>query len=265
MSRSSYGSKPLQLNYNRDQLTSAQRKRLAQVSRMYYQKHGTTLPVQLRTRTYGNRTNGQMKATELKGVDSIINQNPLSTDLSSNAGFYTVNLIQPGTGSWNRVGRKIRMKSLRIKCIMNFNSLSNPALFNNNARMVVVYDKQPSGALPIFSTIFGGTDQNGTESSGILFNLAYDNTERFSVLSDEVYSGDIKVIKDTEATQYTINIDKFIKLKGLTTVYSGQSNPCTIADISSGALYIILRAEIGDGSDSVDVEKSICRLRYYDN
>ena len=60
-------------------------------------------------------------------------------------------------------------------------------------------------------------------------------------------------------------MDRFIPLKGLETIYSGQSSPCTIADISTGALYIIFRSETSNGASNWAVKNSIGRLRYYDN
>ena len=54
-----------------------------------------------------------------------------------------------------------------------------------------------------------------------------------------------------------------MKLKDLESVYSGQSNPMTIADISTGALYLVMRSQYTGVASSVTVD-GIARLRYKD-
>ena len=103
-----------------------------------------------------------------KGLDTDISLSPAIDTTNTNASSFVLNLVQQGNGSWNRVGRKIIPKSLRIKGFVNI--LSTPTFATGVAtptflRMVVVYDKQPSGgAIPTFDTIFGITAQDGTES-----------------------------------------------------------------------------------------------------
>ena len=63
-------------------------------------------------------------------------------------------------------------------------------------------------------------------------------------------------------------LDEYIKIPSscATTVYSGQSSPQTIADISSGALYVIFRVDQNTtGKFTATVPSSSwARLRYYD-
>ena len=60
-----------------------------------------------------------------------------------------------------------------------------------------------------------------------------------------------------------VGVDEYIKLPNLESVYSGQSNPMTIADISTGALYLIFRAQNATGNSSVSTD-GIARIRYKD-
>jgi len=211
-------------------------------------------------------------AGELKGVDGYIALDPIIDTTSTNASCTVVNLIDPGTASFNRIGRKIRMKSLRLKMI--FLHVSAPAattsnVINNVVRMVVVYDKQPSGAIPTFDDIFGCSDRAGTETGGFYSNLRYDNTDRFKVLKDRYIPMNATLATtagSTNQARFVHTCEEYIDLKGLETVYSGQSSPCTIADVSSGALYVFYRANLNTTTTNftlIDGDSNF-RLRYMD-
>jgi len=202
---------------------------------------------------------------ELKGVDSQVNVGNVLATTNTNADIFPINLVQQGAGSWNRVGRKIRMKSLRIKGICQYSLVTSVNTFSNSTRMFVVYDRQPSSAtVPTFDQIFGGTDQTGAEASTFLSNLRYDNTERFVVLKDEVFNSKNNVFNAANTAESQMAFDVYIKLKGLMTVFSGQSAPMTIADISSGAIYIGFRGEANSAANFATIKDSVVRLRYYD-
>jgi len=207
---------------------------------------------------------GRTSNVELKGVDGTLDHSPVLATTNTNAGIVVVNCVQPGSGSWNRVGRKIRMRSLRCKGTAVFNQLAAATSASSNiVRMVLVYDKQPSsGAIPTFDTIFGGTDQSGTESCTFKSNVRYDNTQRFSVLKDMTTSADFFLSGALQ--DKVVNFDFFINLKKLETVYSGQTVPCTIADISTGALYMIMRADASGVNKFSQIRDSVFRLRYED-
>jgi len=209
----------------------------------------------------------------VKGMDTQLGPfAPLLTTSNTNAGVYILNLVQQGAGSWNRVGKRIKMKSLRVKILCE-------ALFDNNGgadptrgavmRFVVVYDKQSTGAAqPTFDTIFGETAQNGTESSNVMANLRFDNTDRFKVIRDMVVTLCPNAIPGAaeQGVVHKAFIDEYIDLKDLTTVFGGQTAPMTIADISSGALYLYLRADPTSAPNTAcaTTGESVARLRYTD-
>jgi len=207
-------------------------------------------------------------AKEKKGMDTALTQaSPIISTTNTNANAVVLNLVQAGTGSWNRVGRKVHLKSARLigNSIFVYNQQATTADWEEAIlRMVVVWDKQPSGGtIPTFDTIFGGTVQDGTESSSVLASVRYDNTERFRVLADCVWDLNATATGSTSNTQ-RISFDKYVALKNLTTVYSGQSSPCTIADISTGGLYLIFRATTNTAITTIDVTPLYVRLRYMD-
>lgn len=209
---------------------------------------------------------------ELKGVDTDTDANTIIATTSTNGDIMTLNLIQPGSASYNRIGRKIKLKSVRMWGVLTFN-IGEAALSADvkglNVRMAVVWDKQPSGALPTFADIFGHTLQDGTEQSLIFDKLRYDNTDRFQVLRDCVKTANPGLYNGGAGSgnlqQMVMYYDEFIDLKNKETVFSGQSAPATIADISSGALYLVVRASdntSGVGQVELDGE---ARLRYTDS
>lgn len=215
-----------------------------------------------------------MRVGEVKGVDTDLTiAGPVLATTGTNGDCFVLNLVPPGTGSWNRVGRKIYMRSLRLKGSLVFQyaaAVTTANLASNYCRMVVVWDKQPSGgAIPSFDTVFGVTNQAGTESCTILSPPRYDNMDRFKVLKDCVVQFDVEATPPTTGSTNIISqrktFDEYFKVKG-ESVYSGQTATQTIADISTGALYVFFRASLAVASVSqVAVEsQSWARLRYTD-
>lgn len=140
----------------------------------------------------------------------------------------------------------------------------------NDLRMVLVYDRQTNSAtIPTFDTIFGRTDDAGTEASGVLDNLRYDNTGRFTVLMDKVITSNPGTSGGAAAADICKNVfycDEYIKLRNLETFYSSTTNPGANTDISSGSLYLFWRATTNGATTSqwAVTSNSIARLRYYD-
>lgn len=214
-----------------------------------------------------------MGPRELKGVDipiTITVGNVLATT-TTNGSSQLLNGVQLGNASYNRVGRKISMKSLRMKIIWTLSQFANGTTGDQNGnilRIVVVYDKQPSGSLPTYDTIFGRTNDAGTESAQVFDSLRYDNTGRFRVLHDEVHVCNPMAghIANGDFCNYRYFCDKYIKLKDLETIYASSTNPAAIGDISTGGLYVFFRALQNDASDDQFIidPTSFARLRYYD-
>lgn len=207
---------------------------------------------------------------EVKGMDTDIGGavGAVLTTTNTNGDFVVLNLIQQGTGSWNRVGRKTHLKSVRVRGIFSL-TLTAAALAEASSvlRMVLVWDKQPSGAaIPAWDVIFGNTDQTGAETSTMLANPRFDNMDRFRVLLDRQYHPNSLNITNATTTGGVrqMCIDEFLKLPRLESVYSGQSNPMTIADVSSGALYIAFRQSNSTYGGWSVVDPTWSRVRYFD-
>lgn len=225
----------------------------------------------------GFRPSSAGRTDELKGVDTLLTQaGPIVSTTSTNDNIVCVNLVAPGTGSFNRVGRKIFMKNLRLRVCALYtygqaNTTSNitfPLM-----RCVVVYDRQTNGSIPTWVTMFATKNQAGSEDGNVIGPLSYDGTRRFVTLMDEIVearpvvdpAGAFNSTNNKVLTQ--VHFERFIPLRGLEVLYSGDSATAVIGDISSGGLYVGFRAlggTVDDVSDWSVTSLSYARLRYTD-
>ena len=207
---------------------------------------------------------------EKKGMDTAISFAQINNTVNDNSGMIVLNLIQQGAGSWNRVGRKVNLRSLRIRGDIQHVQTTSASGFTygQTVRCVVVWDKQPSsGTIPQWQDMFGFTAQDGTEGTSMYAPIRYDNMDRFSILRDVTYDPQpgAKAQTAPDTVVYYNTIDEYIRLGDRECVFSGQSNPMTIADISSGAIYFCVRARL---NNTVNTQSAItnmtARLRYTD-
>jgi len=209
---------------------------------------------------------------EKKGMDTLIGSATIIDTTTTNGSCTVLNLVQQGSGSWNRIGRQIYLKSVRIRGVINcaITTTTTPwSTSTSTCRMVLVWDKQPSGGtIPTWDTIFGVTAQDGTESSTVTSNLRYDNMGRFQVLRDVILTceniqSNLAVNANNVAAD--MQIDEYVKLGNRTTIYQGQNTPMTIADISTGALYLFFRdCSTGTANTWTTGLDLNARLRYTD-
>lgn len=232
-----------------------------------------------------------------KGMDTEINAVAIDYATNNTSHVYPLNLLAAGTGSWNRIGRLVQMKSLRIKiratCDWNVppyqtgdpsSALPMNRLDSRHLRMVIVYDKQPNGSLPQKGEIFQYKTNDGTETGYWNGFLSYDNMERFKILRDEVITFDVPPIPYAqqlpigasglgalETIQYQYPpiqvermLDVYLKLN-LKTNFKSESQVPTIADIATGALYVVFMTD-NNAQDfaPVVVADGVARLRYLD-
>jgi hypothetical protein len=206
---------------------------------------------------------------ELKGVDVDISTSGVVATTNTNGNAVLINAIGPGSGSWERIGRRVHMKSLRL-----FGSITyayqydvDPKLYGDVVRMVVVYDSQANGStIPTWQDIFGVTRPNGTEVSEVLAPVRYDNSDRFKIIKDCRFDFNPETLPSASATDVVMyrNFDEYLTIPAAAaeTLYSGQTSPPTTADISTGALYVFYR-HLNSNNSFVSVDAS-SRLRFTD-
>ena len=214
---------------------------------------------------YGNIMNTNNSKPEIKTVDVEMP----STNIDATGAAFLLNGLQEGTSFYNRLGRKVCGKSLRIIGQIgqsSFETNKNPEYF----RIIVVYDRQINGAFPPVSAILLNYRSNGTSATSAFSQLNMDNVDRFIILRDKKYavcnnnSTDGMEQVSASAIDYKgdYNIDEYIKLGKLDTNYKGSSG--AVGDISTGGLLIYLL-----GTEEAErngyIFRGSCRYRFYDN
>jgi len=207
---------------------------------------------------------------EVKAIDIIEATYPLTLASGTNVNVALLNVVQEGTGFFNRVGRKIEMRSLHVTGIIQPTGIANTT--SDLCQWAIIYDRQPSApaALPIYQLIFGDYNAAGAFSSGEFSGLNLDNRDRFVVIRNKRLSlPSTTAVAGTNPSQAVpadptmLVINEFIKLKGLTTHYNGTANPITIANVTSGALYLVTQGGNAAGAQGWQANLQF-RLRYDD-
>jgi len=176
-----------------------------------------------------------------------------SANVAPHAGFngqpgIILNNITQGADATQRIGRKIQIKSIRVLASVqvssywtNLNSAAGTSYNQTNycenqtARLVLVWDKQPNGAICFSSDVF--VEMNGNTPSSSMMNL--NNRDRFVILADEKRS--------MGAGGNGTALFDIYKECDLTTIYSSAVDPQLIASIASGALYAFLLGDSPNG------------------
>lgn len=216
----------------------------------------------------------QSRRPEIKSLD--IPRTITDVAIPANATVVPLNLIQEGSSFYNRIGRKINMKSLHIRGYLAYkNEAINVYIWNDVVRMLIIYDSQTNGALPAVTTVIQQYDQAGAVTNPGLGGLNLNNRDRYRILADHhLYVTDTNMAAATggkvsstpgtpDQVTSTMFVNRFIKLKNLVTQYQASSNPSVIGDISTGSLYMIL---ISDDPNNDNLRELIwtARLRYED-
>ena len=204
---------------------------------------------------------------EVKGVDTLLNTVGQVTNAESGTDdIVALNLIAPGSGSFNRIGRKVSLKNIRIRGSFFINPGAVASAQNADVvRMSIIWDKQPSGAAAIsWDQVFKFTPQSGTEADSLYASLRYDNMERFVVLRDQFIKVEMTHTSTvvTTSTQNYVPFDVFVDLKGIETTFNAQTATAVVTDISTGCLYVMFRSETAAAQLS---QKSMARLRFSDS
>ncbi|RUT37137.1 hypothetical protein [Acinetobacter baumannii] len=178
--------------------------------------------------------------------------------------YFEINAVQQGSAYFQRIGSKIRMKSILIRALfaapISVSTTGQTATIEGSVRCLVVYDRQTSGAPPTANQILS------VNSSGIYdySSVFIPNRSRFLVLRD-------KILKLDTASGLTQIFDEYIKCD-LDTEYQSSSTNSTIStagtvgDITTGAVYFISFYTQGSYTTTVGptMLSYISRLRYYD-
>jgi len=189
--------------------------------------------------------------------------------INTTAQISILNAVTIGSSMWNRVGRKVSMKSVYVQGFITASG-NNATVSDQFARIMIVYDKQPNGALPSISDVLqdqtnGAGDQHQTTPfSGLNLN----NRDRFEVIADERlylpgYTATTGVAGNVTATADKEHVEIFRKLKGREIHFKADSSPGVIGDISTGSLVMITYGNQASGSEAWALFANV-RVRYTD-
>lgn len=208
--------------------------------------------------------------TEKKAVD-LANT---SYGIDSTGSVTAINLIQTGSGYNNRVGRKINLTSVEFRGSFIASGTFPVA---QQARVMIVYDKQPNGSLPAIGDVLQAITQAGATETRASSPRNLDKRDRFVCLWDHwcimfgnhtngstvaapTGQSDL-AIENTD--QQTTNVHKYVRLPNLVTQYQADSSPAVIGDIATGSLFLLTFGQNAAGAGSHSLSGTI-RLRYKD-
>ena len=164
------------------------------------------------------------------------------------AGITELNCVPQGATSYNRIGTKIVIKSIKFDTTF---ILTGAAPSSATVRWMLVYDRQPNGAFPAFSSLLSS---NISTVPSLYTGVNMSNRSRFLVLRDQVV-----VLDNTQRQIY--HASAYVRTT-LETQFSG--NTATIGDITTGAIYLVAFVNGADANNYVAMNLTSARLRYID-
>lgn len=163
-------------------------------------------------------------------------------------GIAELNCVPQGATAYNRIGTKIVIKSIKFDTTF---MLTGSAPASATVRWMLVYDRQPNGAFPTFSSLLSS---NISTVPGMYTGVNMSNRSRFLVLRDQVVALD-----NTQRQIY--HASAYIRTT-LETQFSGTTS--TIGDITSGAIYLVAFVNGADATSFVSMSATMSRIRYID-
>lgn len=220
----------------------------------------TKKPAYNRTFTKSNYVYGR------KGLDAekkVADLGPAQLSMNTTGQFTLLAAPTPGSDYTNRIGRKTLIKSVYVRGIVTCElaDQDGPVVGTSGAqlgRMIIFADMQPNGAAPLVTDILTGA------SSVSQLNL--NNRDRFKIYCDKVFAINAYAYNTTAQTavaslsnSYAVKKFKSINLE---TIYNAGTAG-TIADIQSGALYMLTIGNRAAGTDDCTAALST-RVRFID-
>lgn len=198
---------------------------------------------------------------ELKNFDYVNTGADIVSDIPVVA---CINAITTGTSSVQMLGRRCMMKAIQLNynltydynaSIIGTNIINNPVV----ARIMLVYDNQPSGSLPTMTDVLNS-------AAGVNDFLNLNNTDRFTVLFDKRHSmGCVNVVTGSVTYSHTtgpLNADnQWYKKTNL--LFEGPST-AGIVGINHGAIYFMCTSDRTTASSAL-VVRCATRIRFSDN
>lgn len=168
----------------------------------------------------------------------------------------------PGTDYTQRIGRRTVPKSVYIRghvvLEQAFNLAAATTTFAGQARMILFIDYQPNAATPaVLDLLVSATPES---------QLQLNNRDRFKILKDKLFEFDPIIVvgagTEVEFNRTAYPLKCYKKLNMETIFNAGTAG--TIADITSGALYLFWIGSWAAGASSDGVAVVSTRVRFLD-
>jgi len=199
----------------------------------------------------------ELKCVDFQTPDTADWVTSLSSGSTTAEGLMACNLIRVGASNFERIGREIKLKSLLVNLRFGVGATDGP----NVIRVVVVWDTRPEDTMTTWDNIFHLQKNDGSAQlpgAGPLYPPSMATRDRFRILRDERIQINPGV---GEAGDYFCRM--YVPLKGMKTTFQGTTTTPTLANISTGALYLGVRCTQAN-SASVSQGDSFVRLRYHE-
>lgn len=176
---------------------------------------------------------------EMKNTDTVLSE-PVSSLFYSDV----LNAMQQGSNANERTGRDAVIEYVQLQATVYLTSVAVSA--QDLLRVMLVWDREARGAAFADTDLFSAPGAGTTMYS----QLNFDNAHRFKILMDRTYNVESTAIGLTGATSYVQNNglrsvnSRKVKI-GLKAHYFNTNNG-TIADIDSGALFLVLVSAQGN-------------------
>lgn len=178
---------------------------------------------------------------ELKVKDTLID-----SDINTVGDMILLNGIARGDDISERIGRQIELVSVNFEGTV----YGSATTVNQNIRWAIVYDRFPNGVAPTIPLIY--TSISDPSSPRVL-----DNRNRFTVLASKHLT-----VSAPGGIHDQFVVKKYRGLRGFETTFnSGDAG--TVADIQSGALYLLMHGTVNDGATECSCYGNV-RVRFRD-
>lgn len=164
----------------------------------------------------------------------------------------TVTLVQTisqGAGTTQRVGKRVHLKSLNLRGLVQAGTAGVTAL----ATILIVYDRRPTGVLPAITDILVSISSRSQNND--------DNTGRFQIVRRWDY-GVIGNITTPSTGKEHYPIMEYVDMKNYPTTYKALATGA-IGDIDSGAVYLVTLGDQAAGTGAPNSAVAI-RTRFVD-
>lgn len=214
----------------------------------------------------------QGRLGETKCID-VVNANNgaaiVATSLSTVPAIFPLNIVTIGSSAWNRIGRKITLKSLYLTGFFTgTGALVQSA--GHFGRIMIIYDKQTNGAQPVIQDIL--TDQinqtgGDVKTQGVMSNLNMNNRDRFEVILDKRFwlpgSNAAGTVTGLNGGTTAATVEEYRNLRNRETQFKADSVPGVIGDINNGSLLMVSFGDLPGGTAPWQFLFT-CRIKYKD-